>query len=441
MTLYGAALGRPVLLGAFGSDSVPGTAAEVLGRHAPRLDPERDARRQVEAAFEPAARAGYAGVAERAFSEPGRALVRLRAVLYELLRLPEPSSGPPPVRALAPVEVPAEPVTSWRVRTRVAARDDGSGALVEVERIPAAVASGPGRSRRPPVCSTTSPARTGSATCGPPRARRSSCAPGPRPPGQPRCAGSTGRWPPGPAASRPRSRSVRAVIWWACGTAGSSRRPRPTPRTARTTRTGPSTRRRSCTRTCAPVSPWRERRPCASTPGPVRTSSCASAPRRDDGARLSGRPPPSPVPCSSIRPPRAQARPQEPGRGAAALLVDAGGAVQPGGCVGAAQAGAFGDVREGDEGLGLVVRGPFRPEGGGGVLQGAHRLLGVAEVVVRDAQGSRGAGRHARVPALRQHPVGVVQGGQGGGVLTGGVLGAAEEVRRDGRAAPRPPGR
>ncbi|MFJ4338837.1 hypothetical protein [Streptomyces sp. NPDC088915] len=142
VTLYGAALGRPVLLGAFGSDSVPGTAAEVLGRHAPRLDPARDARRQVEDAFEPGVRAGYAGVAERAFSEPGRSLVRLRAVLYELLRLPEPSSGPPPVRALAPVEVPAEPVTSWRVRTRVAARDDGSGALVEVERIPAAVASG-----------------------------------------------------------------------------------------------------------------------------------------------------------------------------------------------------------------------------------------------------------------------------------------------------------
>ncbi|MFC7975431.1 hypothetical protein ACFUT3_09345 [Streptomyces cinereoruber] len=142
VTLYGAALGRPVLLGAFGSDSVPGTAAEVLGRHAPRLDPGGDARRQVEAALEPTARAGYAGVAERAFSEPGRALVRLRAVLYELLRLPEPSSGPPRARALAPVRVPAEPVTSWRVRTRVEVRDDGSGAVVGMERIPAAAAAG-----------------------------------------------------------------------------------------------------------------------------------------------------------------------------------------------------------------------------------------------------------------------------------------------------------
>ncbi|MFJ7129072.1 hypothetical protein [Streptomyces sp. NPDC098101] len=148
VTLYGAALGRPVLLGAFGSDSVPGTAAEVLGRHAPRLAPGRDARRQVEDAFEPAARAGYAGVAERAFSEPGRALVRLRAVLYELLRLPEPSSGPPPVRALAPVRVPAEPVTSWRVRTRVAVRDGGAGAVVGMERVPAVVA--PGHRPEPP---------------------------------------------------------------------------------------------------------------------------------------------------------------------------------------------------------------------------------------------------------------------------------------------------
>ncbi|MEF9881451.1 hypothetical protein [Streptomyces sp. P9-A4] len=142
VTLYGAALGRPVLLSAFGSDSVPGTAAEVLGRHAPRLDPGRDARGQVEAAFEPAARAGYAEVADRAFSEPGRALGRLRTVLYDLLRLPEPSSAPPPVRALAPVRVPAEPVTSWRVRARVT-RDAGTSAVVvEVERFPSAVADG-----------------------------------------------------------------------------------------------------------------------------------------------------------------------------------------------------------------------------------------------------------------------------------------------------------
>nr|WP_052498990.1 hypothetical protein [Streptomyces vietnamensis] len=138
VTLYGAALGRAVLLATFGSDSVPGTAAEVLGRHAPRLDPGRDTRGQVEAALGPEARAAYAEVAERAFSEPGRALVRLRSVLYELLRLPEPSSGPPPVRALAPVRVPAEPVTSWRVRTRVAR------AVVDMERIPAAVAGDEG---------------------------------------------------------------------------------------------------------------------------------------------------------------------------------------------------------------------------------------------------------------------------------------------------------
>ncbi|KQX49717.1 MULTISPECIES: hypothetical protein [unclassified Streptomyces] len=142
VTLYGAALGRPVLLSAFGSDSVPGTAAEVLGRHAPRLDPGRELRGQVEAAFEPAARAGYADVADRAFSEPGRALGRLRTALYDLLRLPEPSSGPPPVRALAPVGVPAEPVTSWRVRARVG-RDAGpSAVVVRVERFPSAATEG-----------------------------------------------------------------------------------------------------------------------------------------------------------------------------------------------------------------------------------------------------------------------------------------------------------
>ncbi|MCX5389232.1 hypothetical protein [Streptomyces sp. NBC_00094] len=144
VTLYGAALGRPVLLAAFGSDSVPGTAAEVLGRHAPRLDPRRDPRPQVEAASEPVARAAYGDVAELAFSEPGRALGRLRAALYELLRLPEPSSGPPPVRTLAPVRLTAEPVTSWQVRTRVSEGAGASGrVVVEVERIPSAVATDP----------------------------------------------------------------------------------------------------------------------------------------------------------------------------------------------------------------------------------------------------------------------------------------------------------
>ncbi|MFB7513667.1 hypothetical protein [Streptomyces sp. NPDC056144] len=136
VTLYGAALGRPVLLAAFGSDSVPGTAAGVLGREAPRLDPRRDPRAQVEAAADPAARAAYAEVAGLAFSEPGRALGRLRTALYELMGLPEPSAGPPPVRTLAPARVTAEPVTSWQVRTLVTT--DG---FVEVERFPAAVAT------------------------------------------------------------------------------------------------------------------------------------------------------------------------------------------------------------------------------------------------------------------------------------------------------------
>ncbi|WP_309235309.1 hypothetical protein, partial [Streptomyces sp. TRM64462] len=102
VTLYGAALGTPVLLGAFGSDVVPGTAVEDLGRDAPRLDPLRDAREQLEAVLREHRAERHAALAERAFAEPGRALERLRTVLYELLGLPEPESGPPPVLTLPP---------------------------------------------------------------------------------------------------------------------------------------------------------------------------------------------------------------------------------------------------------------------------------------------------------------------------------------------------
>lgn len=50
VTLYGAALGKPVLLASFGSDAVPGTAADSLGRAAPRLDPLGDMVRQIRTA-------------------------------------------------------------------------------------------------------------------------------------------------------------------------------------------------------------------------------------------------------------------------------------------------------------------------------------------------------------------------------------------------------
>ncbi|MFC0844827.1 hypothetical protein ACFH04_14070 [Streptomyces noboritoensis] len=146
VTLYGAALDKPVLLAAFGSDAVPGTAGADLGRMAPRLDPAGDLRRQIEDAVQSHEPQRYAEVARRAFSDSGQALARLRTAVYQLLRLPEPSSQPPAAPTVLPPDPASAAVTSWRVATAVA---EGAGRpVVTVQRFPAAVcedwAEGPG---------------------------------------------------------------------------------------------------------------------------------------------------------------------------------------------------------------------------------------------------------------------------------------------------------
>ncbi|GAQ53948.1 hypothetical protein a10_03753 [Streptomyces acidiscabies] len=136
VTLYGAAAGTPLLLAAFGSDAVPGTAAHRLASLAPRLDTRGDLRRQVEDAVREHTPDRYAEVAAHAFAEPGHALARLRTALYDLLRLPEPSSAPPAPAMLPVPDPPAAPVTSWQVTTGVTG---GATPTVTVRRFPAAV--------------------------------------------------------------------------------------------------------------------------------------------------------------------------------------------------------------------------------------------------------------------------------------------------------------
>ncbi|MFI1170971.1 hypothetical protein [Streptomyces melanogenes] len=146
VTLYGAALDKPVLLAAFGSDAVPGTAGAGLGRMAPRLDPAGDLRRQIEDAVQSHEPQRYAEVARRAFSDSGQALARLRTAVYQLLRLPEPSSQPPAAPTVLPPDPASAAVTSWRVAAAVA--EDAGRPVVTVQRFPAAVcedwAEGPG---------------------------------------------------------------------------------------------------------------------------------------------------------------------------------------------------------------------------------------------------------------------------------------------------------
>ncbi|WP_344960636.1 hypothetical protein [Streptomyces thioluteus] len=136
VTLYGAALGKPVLLAAFGEDAVPGTAGALLGATAPRLDPHGDLGRQIEDAVATHTPGHHAAVAGRAFADPGSAHARLRTALYRLLRLPEPSSAPSAPR-LPPASVEAAVVSSWTVETTVAGSEEP---VITVRRHPTAAA-------------------------------------------------------------------------------------------------------------------------------------------------------------------------------------------------------------------------------------------------------------------------------------------------------------
>ncbi|WP_307835315.1 hypothetical protein [Streptomyces adelaidensis] len=139
VTLYGASAGTPVLLAAFGEDAVPGTAVHDMAAVTPRLDPRGPLPQQIEKVTREHTPERYAAVAEQAFAEPGQALARLRTALYRLLRLPEPSSAPPPTLLLPAADPPASPVNSWHVTTDVTL--DGGEPAVTVHRFPSAVSA------------------------------------------------------------------------------------------------------------------------------------------------------------------------------------------------------------------------------------------------------------------------------------------------------------
>lgn len=108
VTVYAAAIGRPVLLIDPPSGTV--TAAQsphaILQRRAPRLLPDQPLLRQLRRA----ARGHWAhygqAVARRLTSRPGSAGAELKRTMYRLLQLPEPGRH----RRVAPVPVPQQPV-------------------------------------------------------------------------------------------------------------------------------------------------------------------------------------------------------------------------------------------------------------------------------------------------------------------------------------------
>src|SRR5690606_32251064 len=85
VTLYAAAADRPVLLGASGEESVPGTAAARLAAAAGRRDPAAGLRKQLDAAVEGPVPGLYADAAGYAFAHPGEGAERVRRLLYRLI--------------------------------------------------------------------------------------------------------------------------------------------------------------------------------------------------------------------------------------------------------------------------------------------------------------------------------------------------------------------
>jgi hypothetical protein len=136
VTGYGAALGRPTLLASFPVPEVAtGSAIDVLGRTAARLDRRGPFEAQIQAALTDTTADRWSRVRELTTSVPGRSADLLRTVFYDLMRLPEPSRTTLlpryPVGGLVPEE---ESVRAWWVTA-----DPGDVEEVVVTRWPADV--------------------------------------------------------------------------------------------------------------------------------------------------------------------------------------------------------------------------------------------------------------------------------------------------------------
>ncbi|MEU8347256.1 hypothetical protein SAMN05443665_10295 [Actinomadura meyerae] len=106
VTCYGAAIGVPVLLGAFPEDAVaPGTHVARLGALAPRVDWSRPLAPQVDEAAHAFTGRVHAAIRGDITSRPGEAARLIRGEMYRLLRLPDRARPP----AVEPVPLPGSP--------------------------------------------------------------------------------------------------------------------------------------------------------------------------------------------------------------------------------------------------------------------------------------------------------------------------------------------
>ncbi|WP_367140463.1 hypothetical protein [Streptomyces sp. STD57] len=127
VTYYAAAIGRPVLLGAFPGGALdPDSPVAALGRAAPRLRPYDGLRAQVDHAVDHHDPGRFRAQAEHVSSAPGRSAALLRRAFYGLIGIPEPAGRPALLDPLPlPSYAPAERTAPVRVLTRLT---DASGA-------------------------------------------------------------------------------------------------------------------------------------------------------------------------------------------------------------------------------------------------------------------------------------------------------------------------
>ena len=115
VALYGAALGRPIVLAGFADDQLIGTSPLAsVGRRAPRLDLSSPLRAQLDAVMDGDRCDELRDAVHQTFGLPGRSLQVLRAIAYEILGL-DPPRVPPRVRAVGMPAVEREPVTAHHV--------------------------------------------------------------------------------------------------------------------------------------------------------------------------------------------------------------------------------------------------------------------------------------------------------------------------------------
>ncbi|AOS64271.1 hypothetical protein [Actinoalloteichus hymeniacidonis] len=133
VSLYGAALGTPLLLGAFGDEVVPDTPLAELGGRADRLDPTQGLREQLDKAIATHDPRRFRQLTGRIFAAPGRGVDLLRMRCYGLLNLAEPDHEP--ILDAAPDPVPVvRPVCSFEVFATLVAPT-----TLSLHRIPASV--------------------------------------------------------------------------------------------------------------------------------------------------------------------------------------------------------------------------------------------------------------------------------------------------------------